>query len=157
MRERARALLEAGAGEQLIELVRTLRVSPLPEDLVFLLRECSERVWGIDWFLVDTDREYGPLRARLVSGWLLRSVAHEGADPITAWLARHAAPELDSPPHLLQKGTATLLRQHLALNSERLRIDLASEDRVDWQRATPEHRAALLSLTAEWIAALVSE
>lgn len=156
MRERARALLEAGAGEQLIELARTLREHPLPDELIVLLRECSVQVWGIDWFLVDTDNKHGPLRARLVSEWLLRDIAHENADPITAWLARHAARELARPPHMLRQGTATLLRQHIALSSDRLRVDLASEDRVDWQRATPEHRGALLSLTAEWLAGLFS-
>lgn len=126
---------------------------------------------GVGWALVSSGPEPSWHRALLVSEGLARwaDTVH-ATQPVSAWLARQAVQELAAhlPPaaareqpavragravaHGLLAGTAELLRLHLPSAEARCTIDLVGEDRADWQRSTPDHRAALLCLTAAWIA-----
>ena len=175
-------LIEAGAATQVLELAAALRGSPLPAPAPALVAAACTAGGsdgtpggsggGVSWELVSGAPEPTWRRALLVSDWLTRWAARRRAhSPVSAWLAEHAVRELaaDVPPeairerpavragravaHGLLAGTAELLRHHLAAPEERCCIDLVSEDRADWQRSTPAHRAALQALTADWIVA----
>lgn len=151
MRDRIQALLESGADDQLIELAHTLQGAPLTDWETRIIREVCQPVSGVDWFLVDDTESRPSLRAHIIASALRRFAGQPDTAPPAAWLARHAVRELLRGSFYLQEGTATLMRQHLPL-TERYGIDMVSEDRADWQRTSADHRAALQSLTAAWLA-----
>ncbi|MFT4979917.1 MAG: hypothetical protein ACI8S6_005829 [Myxococcota bacterium] len=155
MRDRIQALLEADAAEQLIELAHTLRGVPLEPRSAALIRAICTPVEGIDWLLVSSEGDPPRLRAALVAAWLHRWATDPQTDPVAAWLARHAAAEVTAH-HALHEGTAALLRQHLPDSLHRRAVDFVSEDRADWQRATPEHRVTLRRISADWLLAQLS-
>lgn len=150
MRDRIQALLESGAAEQIVELGHTLRGEALAPWEVRIIREICQPGDGIEHFLVDDEDARPHLRVQIVAAALRRFAEHNDTSPPAAWLARHAAREA-LRDDFLHEGTATLMRQHLP-HTERYAVDMISEDRADWQRASDDHRAALVRLTAAWFA-----
>ncbi|MEL6349908.1 MAG: hypothetical protein AAFV53_42795 [Myxococcota bacterium] len=163
MKDQLRALLSSGAATQLFELAASLRGAPLPPPAHLLIPAACPPVDGVDWFLVSDGPQQVWLRAALVSDWLIRWARTQ--PDLTRWLVHHAIGELradldhrqirlvDHPGlnHRLMKGTARLLRLHIPDAEQRRYVDLVSEDRADWQRASPEHRRAVMDLTIDWI------